>query len=292
MTFSARARINLNAIQHNLNVICSIEPAARVMAVVKGNAYGHGMLETATALADVDAFAVARISEAAQLRDAGCEHPLVLLGGIVAESDLDLAAGLGVSLCVHNHEQIEWLENFACGAFEVWLKIDTGMHRLGFHTNVAEMAIARLNSCSAVKKLSLMTHLANADNLNDEITDRQMEQFSTLANDFKGDISIANSGGLFGAARSLQRFSNASREGRVWMRPGIALFGEYSALIPLLKQWYQRRVLKCWRINSFISKCIHTYFSISISYPTYAFIIGYAICPCCNLVIFIILINF
>jgi len=225
VTFSARARINLNAIQHNLNVICSIEPAARVMAVVKGNAYGHGMLETATALADVDAFAVARISEAAQLRDAGCEHPLVLLGGIVAESDLDLAAGLGVSLCVHNHEQIEWLENFACGAFEVWLKIDTGMHRLGFHTNVAEMAIARLNSCSAVKKLSLMTHLANADNLNDEITDRQMEQFSTLANDFKGDISIANSGGLFGAARSLQRFSNASREGRVWMRPGIALFG-------------------------------------------------------------------
>jgi alanine racemase len=73
----------------------------------------------------------------------------------VVDSDLDLAARLSVSLCVHNHEQNEWLENSVCSAFEVWLKIDTGMRRLGFEPNAAEMAIARLNTCSAVKKLSL-----------------------------------------------------------------------------------------------------------------------------------------
>lgn len=225
MTFSARARINLSAVQHNLNIIRSIEPAARVMAVIKGNAYGHGMLETATALADVDAFAVARISEAAQLREAGCQHPLVLLGGVVAESDLDLAASLGISLCVHNQKHIEWLENSASGAFDVWLKIDTGMHRLGFDPKVADKAITRLNDCSAVKKLSLMTHFANADNPHDEMTERQIKQFAAFTNDFNGDISVANSGGLLGFARNLQQLSLASREGRVWVRPGIALFG-------------------------------------------------------------------
>ena len=92
MSFGARARINLSAIRHNLNIIRSIDPAARVMAVIKGNAYGHGMLESAAALEEADAFAVARISEAVRLREVGCERPLVLLGGVVAESDMAVAA--------------------------------------------------------------------------------------------------------------------------------------------------------------------------------------------------------
>jgi len=225
MTFSARARIKLSAIRHNLNVIQAIQPAAKVMAVIKGNAYGHGMLETAAVIAGADAFAVARLSEAVAVREAGYENALVLLGGIVAEADLALAANLGVSISVHNNEQIKWLENLGDQQFAVWVKVNTGMNRLGFELDQMESVIKRLQDCPGVRKLSLMTHFANADDPDDGMTARQIERFEVLTKGFDGDISIANSGGLFGFADELECFSVAGDEGRLWIRPGIALFG-------------------------------------------------------------------
>lgn len=225
MTASARARISLSAIRKNLQLIKSLAPGARVMAVVKGNAYGHGMLKAAEALSDAESLAVARLSEIRQLRDAGIDQPVVLLGGVVAAADLPEAAALNATLCVHNEEQIEWLNAYSGPSFDVWLKIDTGMNRLGFATNEAIDAIERLRACNSVAELRVMTHFANADDRNDAATLDQVERFRRVTDDFDGDISIANSGGLFGFAAALRAFERTADDGRLWIRPGISLYG-------------------------------------------------------------------
>lgn len=225
MTASARARISLSAIRKNLQLIKSLSPGARVMAVVKGNAYGHGLQMAAAALSDADSLAVARLSEIRQLRDAGIARQVVLLGGVVAAADLAEADALDATLGVHNEEQIQWLEAYVGSGFDVWLKIDTGMNRLGFATSEANSAIARLQACDSVTTVRVMTHFANADDRNDEATLIQIERFRRATADFGGDISIANSGGLFGFAAALKVFEHAAEQGRLWIRPGIALYG-------------------------------------------------------------------
>lgn len=225
MTASARAQINLGAIRKNFQFIKSLEPRARTMAVVKGNAYGHGMMKAAEVLSDADSLAVARLSELKQLRNAGIDQPVVLLGGVVTPADLDEAAELEAALCVHNDVQIQWLEAFSGSRFDVWLKMDTGMNRLGFSTAEAPSAIKRLNACNSVAALRAMSHFANADDREDSTTLDQIERFSDVTNDFTGELSIANSAGLFGFAAALNVFGRAADEGRLWIRPGIALYG-------------------------------------------------------------------
>ncbi len=195
------------------------------MAVVKGNAYGHGIVPVARTLKDADCFAIARLSEAKALRDAGIDKPLTLLGGVLSRDDLSRAIALGVEVCVHNEEQIRWLEDCRGSAGTVWLKIDTGMNRLGFRAEVATDVITRLRRCVAVTDLRLMTHFANADDPGDDTTQRQIDKFLQVAADFDGDISIANSAALLGFASALSQFSDASGVDRLWIRPGIALYG-------------------------------------------------------------------
>ena len=195
------------------------------MAVVKGNAYGHGMLAAAHALSDADAFGVARLSEAIALRKAGIENPLVLLGGVLSAADLSVAIESGVSLGVHNDEQIVWLEQFDGASVDAWLKIDTGMNRLGFGVEDAADVIARLQACNAVNDLKVMTHFASADDIDDTATGTQISLFRQVIDGFDGDVSIANSAGLFGWMEALREFSDLSAAGRLWIRPGIALYG-------------------------------------------------------------------
>jgi len=225
VTFGARARIRLGAVKHNFQFIKDRSPGTRVMAVVKGNAYGHGMVPVAQALKDADCFAVARLAEAAALREAGIDKPLTLLGGVLSRDDLSRAIALGVEVCVHNDEQIRWLEDCGESSATVWLKIDTGMNRLGFRTDVATDVIARLRRCTAVTDLRLMTHFANADDPDDDMTQRQIDEFVKIAADFDGDISVANSAALFGFTNALNRLSDAYDADRLWVRPGIALYG-------------------------------------------------------------------
>lgn len=225
MTFGARARIRLGAIRHNFQIIKNKAPGCRVMAVIKGNAYGHGMLATARALPDADAFGVARLSEARALRDAGIDKPISLLGGVLSRADLDTAIALGVSPGVYCDEQISWLENSGGSGSSVWLKVDTGMNRLGFHIDEAAAAIARLQNCHAVNDLKIMTHFANADDLEDKTTRTQIETFLRVIDGFDGDVSIANSAGLFGWIDTLDQFDEMRNAGRLWVRPGIALYG-------------------------------------------------------------------
>lgn len=195
------------------------------MAVIKGNAYGHGMLAAAHALSSADAFGVARLSEVKALRDAGIDKPIVLLSGVLSRADLAEAAELNTSVGVHNEDQIGWLENFRGDIAGVWLKIDTGMNRLGFHIEEAKDAIARLQACNAISDLKIMTHFANADDVNDATTKKQVDRFIRVISGFSGDVSVANSAGLLGWARALQAFDGLSAAGRLWIRPGIALYG-------------------------------------------------------------------
>ena len=225
MSFGARARIRLGAIRHNFQTIKAKVPGAKVMAVIKANAYGHGLLPVARSLNDADCLAVARLAEATALRDAGIDKAIALLGGVFSKADLARAFDLDLQLGVHTVSQIEWLERFGQADATIWLKIDTGMNRLGFRPDEAQNLIARLQSCAAVGDLRVMTHFANADNMQDDTTASQIGQFRNIISTFDGDISIANSPGVFGWEEDLSVFAEHRNNGRLWVRPGLALYG-------------------------------------------------------------------
>jgi len=225
VSFGARALVRLGAISHNLDVVRSHAPGAKVMAVVKANAYGHGLVETAGALAAADCLAVARLGEARLLRESGCTAPVALLGGVLAEDDLDEALDLGLQLGIHNARQVDWLQRRAAGRATVWLKVDTGMNRLGFRPDEAPRMIERLRECAGVAELRLMTHFANAEYPDDPTTLSQIRQFGEVIGEFDGDISVANSPGVFGFKLPLAEFAGRREAGRWWIRPGIALYG-------------------------------------------------------------------
>lgn len=212
-----RVVIDLAALAHNLEVIREKAPGSRVMAVIKANAYGHGMVAIARALSAADALAVARIDEAVALRDAGVNNEIVLLEGLFASSEMALAARHSLTLVVHNESQLKWLE--ACrdtAKFRCWLKLDTGMHRLGFSASRASAAMRRMLACKSVQQPpGLMTHLASAEQPDDALTSNQLKAFSSLCAEWPGEVSVANSAALLSRPET--------REG--WVRPGLALYG-------------------------------------------------------------------
>ncbi|MBS0366156.1 MAG: alanine racemase [Proteobacteria bacterium] len=212
-----RAVINTQALRHNLRIIRQRAAGARVMAVVKANAYGHGLVATALALPGVDAFAVARLEEALALRAAGVMTPIVLLEGVFTAEQLQESARHGLELVVHDALQIELLERMS-GAhrFVLWLKIDTGMNRLGFRPAQFAAALARVRSLRpAPLEVRLLTHLACADARDNAMTQRQLALFRDAIRGLTRPVSIANSAGLFGTL-PLQCD---------WVRPGLALYG-------------------------------------------------------------------
>lgn len=223
MSFGARIRIRLGALQHNFSLLKATVGGARICSVIKANAFGHGLLTVARGLAETDSFAVARLSEARMLRDNGIDKPVVLLAGVVCADDLQLALRLDCELVVHNRLQLELLEASGPGAATVWLKVDTGMHRLGISPADAADYLARLRACRAVREVRLMSHLANADNTSDPMTTRQLQYFSRVVADFAGDISVANSAAILGWREACGLAS--ADTSRIWVRPGIALYG-------------------------------------------------------------------
>ncbi len=225
MSFGARALIRLGALKYNLDVIRRAAPGSKVMAVIKANAYGHGMVTVAQHLADVDAFAVARVPEAMQLREKSVTAPIVLLAGVIDEREMIAAVERGFEPVVHCKEQLELLEATITGSVNVWLKFDTGMHRLGFPPQDAAEIIARLRSASAVNELRVMTHLSNADELESATTDDQLSRFRPIIADFDGAVSIGNTPGTLGWPTVSEARREFGFSGDNWIRPGIALFG-------------------------------------------------------------------
>jgi alanine racemase len=211
-----RALISGSALRANLKVLRQRAPGARIMAVVKANAYGHGLVPTALALPDADAFAVARLGEAIALREAGVAQPIVLLEGVFDAAQLAIAARLSFDLVVHHPDQLALLEQQAARDFVVWLKVDSGMNRLGFRMESASEALARLRALRpALREVRLLTHLACADEPGSPATARQLQRFAPLAADAGLICSIANSAALLSVPEAQAD----------WVRPGIALYG-------------------------------------------------------------------
>jgi alanine racemase len=211
------ATIDTAALRHNLSVVRQWAPQSRVMAVIKANAYGHGLVAVARALPSADAFAVARVDEGLTLRLAGIQTRTVLLEGVFDRDQLEAAAAAGFELVVHTAEQVELLRAAPAGAsFKIWLKLDTGMNRLGFKGPAFNAALAALSELPAVQHpVNLFTHLASADAPEDPTTADQLARFAATTDPLPGERSIANSAGMMG-------FANAQRD---WVRPGLLLYG-------------------------------------------------------------------
>jgi alanine racemase len=212
-----RAVIEPRALRHNLTTIRERVRRARVMAVVKANAYGHGLVPAALSLPEADAFAVARLEEGLALRAAGITQPIVLLEGVFTAEQLLEAARHGFDLVVHDALQVELLEEMSGShRFVLWIKIDTGMNRLGFPPREFAGALERIRRLQpAALEIRLLTHLACADERDNRMTNAQLARFREATRGLDYAVSIANSAGIFGSAQLKCD----------WVRPGLALYG-------------------------------------------------------------------
>jgi alanine racemase len=217
MARPTHARVDLAAIRHNYLHAKAQAPGARALAVVKADAYGHGAVTVARALEPlVDAFAVACVEEALELRESSIRAPIVLLEGVFEPDELSVVDRAGLTAVAHSAEQLEWL----CAASptrsqQVWLKMDTGMHRLGLAPETYARAFARLTACKHVEEIVLMTHLACADEPGHSATAAQLACFDTHAAHLPGPRSIANSAAILDCVAAHGD----------WLRPGIMLYG-------------------------------------------------------------------
>jgi len=220
---AAHAILSLEAVQHNLQMVRRFAPDAKIMAVIKANGYGHGLLRIAEALQNVDAFAVARVDEGIRLRKAGIKNRIAVLEGFTCAEELDELLRYQLDAVVHSFTQLEIFESRTeQGACAVWLKLDTGMNRLGFKPDEFNAVYQRLNQCPIIRKpISLMTHLANADDKQDATTHKQIRLFNdTVATlvpklELGNERSIANSAGILAWKEALSD----------WVRPGVMLYG-------------------------------------------------------------------
>jgi alanine racemase len=212
------AHINLTALLHNFHCIKKLIPNSRILAMVKCDAYRHGAIAIAETLnTDADAFGVACMAEALQLKDAQITKPIVLLKGFVNNEELQAIAENDFETVIHNQEQLQLLENFKLTKpLQIWFKIDTGMHRLGFMPHEVNDAYSRLVQLPHIKKpLRIMSHLSDASDQSSPKNLRQLQTFKSLTKELDGEKCLANSGTfltLDGAALD-------------WIRPGITLYG-------------------------------------------------------------------
>ncbi len=208
--------LDLAALRHNLGTLRQAAPDSRVMAAIKANGYGHGLERVARTLSDVDGLGVACLDEAVKLREAAISTPITLLEGFFHADELPLVCQHNLDLVIHHAQQIEVLEQQTlCAHLRVWLKVDSGMHRLGIPAGEAVAQWQRLSAISSIEVIGLMTHLANADDRNDEATERQLALFHASCGELPGERTIANSAGLLGWPQSHAE----------WNRPGISLYG-------------------------------------------------------------------
>ncbi|WP_404375573.1 alanine racemase [Vreelandella aquamarina] len=211
------AHIDLDALRHNYQLACRCAPQSRSVAVIKADAYGHGALACAQALeADVPAFAVACIEEALSLREGGIKAPIVLLEGIFSADELALVDQHRLWISVHSAWQVEALLAYSPQQpIPVWLKVDSGMHRLGFSLQEASSVWQRLVDAPQVTALHLMSHFATADARDPSYFNHQMAALKSLADELKAPLCLANSPATLA-------WPAAHGD---WNRPGVMLYG-------------------------------------------------------------------
>jgi alanine racemase len=218
MSRPAKITINLNALRHNYQLACSLAPASQTLAVVKANAYGHGATACAKALEPfAPAFAVACIEEALELRDSGISKPILLLEGPFTNDEVALADQHNFWLMLSNQQQIDFIAAAKPKApLTIWLKIDTGMHRLGLPPHEVEQAYQRLMAMDHVHSTVVVaSHFAAADDLDKNFTKTQIDHFKSILPSADVPTSLANSAGILAWPES-----HGS-----WNRPGFMLYG-------------------------------------------------------------------
>ena len=229
MSRPAKAYIDLLALRHNCELANSLAPNSRTMAIVKANAYGHGVLPVAHALEPlVPAFGVTCLEEAVELREGGITKPVCLLEGTFSDDEIPLAAELGFWLSVVNKQQQQSILRASLKTpVTVWICVDSGMHRLGIAVDDIESTYRTLAaSRNVASDIVIATHFACADELASDLTYRQIQQFkagvASLANADTVPLSLDNSAGLLGWPET-----HAD-----WNRPGIMLYGSSPFSVP------------------------------------------------------------
>ncbi len=217
MTRPSRVIIDIKALEHNFSRIKELVHNSKIMAIIKADAYGHGIVRVAKTLRDADAFGVACLEEAEQLRIASITTPIILLEGPYKPNDLSLIIKLNLEVVIHNEYQLELLEKSKIdGAIKVWLKIDTGMHRLGFSVDKTEEMLRRLMLCRNINSTPiLMSHLATANEKNHALTYQQLDTFREISKIVNIEKTIANSAAVI-------NFPDVHFD---WVRPGLMLYG-------------------------------------------------------------------
>lgn len=219
MSRTTVATIHLGALRHNLAQIKALAGPARVMAVVKADAYGHGLERVARALdGAADAFAVASLGDGLRLRAAGHRQRIVVLAGPDQAGDIAEMQRLGLDAAIHHESQLQWLSEAspARGRLRVWLKVDSGMHRLGFAPEHAVLVHAQLTAMAGIDPdIGLMTHFAESEVFDGERTRQQIERFVEATRGLTGPRSLSNSAAVLG-------WPDARGD---WVRTGGLLYG-------------------------------------------------------------------
>ena len=212
----ARALIDLQALRHNYQLAREVT-GAKALAVIKADAYGHGAVRCAQALeAEADGFAVACIEEALELRDAGIRAPILLLEGFFEADELPLIVEHDFWCVVHSLWQLDAIEQTTLAKpIQVWLKLDTGMHRVGLHPSEYQSAYQRLQASGKVAKIVLMSHFARADELDSLRSVEQVAVFLAARDDLSAEVSLRNSPAILG-------WPSVPSD---WVRPGLMLYG-------------------------------------------------------------------
>jgi alanine racemase len=217
MSRDITATTSIGALAHNLWQVRALAPQSRIWAVVKANAYGHGLDAARRAFAAADGLALLEFDGAASLREAGWERPILMIEGAFAPADVATAARLGLSLVVHNQEQVRWLEEHGepreGKPVAVFLKINTGLNRLGVPPDAVRAMHQRLSRCRMAASVGVMTHFANADLPGG--ADAALDRFERATAGIEGERSLANSAAVLTVPQSR----------RDWVRPGIILYG-------------------------------------------------------------------
>jgi alanine racemase len=209
----AAAFVSVAALAHNLAIAARQAAGARVWAVVKANAYGHGLEAALRGFAAADGLALLEFDHALRLREAGWTRPVLMIEGPFDAADVADAAQLGLSLVVHRRQQIDWLAAHDGAPIDVWLKLNTGMNRLGVSPSECGPLHRTLSALPAVRRVGLMTHFADADRPHG--IDAPLERFLQATRGLDAPKSVANSAALL--ANPAARLD--------WVRPGIMLYG-------------------------------------------------------------------
>lgn len=216
MSRPAHALIDLSALQHNLSVVRQHAPQARIMAVIKANAYGHGFLQAAKALNEAGGFALLELDAALQLRQAGFKQTILLLEGFFTEAEIALFDQHQLTAVIHHSSQIDMLNQATFKHLDVFVKMNTGMNRLGFQPDEFHAAMNTLRSNKNIQNITLMTHFASAGDVEGEQQfNQQLDCFNSITEKYQLPRSLANSAAILNYPTTHEN----------WVRPGIMLYG-------------------------------------------------------------------